>query len=65
MNRIDRERILTAIRKLPEAGDVRRLKGTDGYRLRVGEWRVLFRRDAQVHLVTVGDIRPRGSAYRP
>ncbi|HYR61614.1 MAG TPA: plasmid stabilization system [Actinomycetota bacterium] len=65
MSRTDRERILTALRRLPETGDIRHLKGTDGYRLRVGEWRVLFRRDPAVHLVTVSDVRPRGGAYKP
>lgn len=40
--RPDRERILTAIAGLP-AGDVRSLTGRPGeYRLRVGQWRVLF-----------------------
>jgi mRNA interferase RelE/StbE len=65
MSRTDRERILVAVHRLPEAGDVRRLKGIEGYRLRVGEWRILFRRDPAIHLVTVSDVRPRGSAYRP
>lgn len=40
-----RQRILVAIRRLCEesSGDVRRLQGVDElYRLRVGDWRVLF-----------------------
>jgi mRNA interferase RelE/StbE len=65
MSRGERERILAALRKLPEGGDIRRLKGVEGYRLRVGELRILFRRDPVAHLVTVSDIRPRGSAYQP
>jgi hypothetical protein len=31
MSRTDRERILVAVRRLPEAGDVRRLKGIEGW----------------------------------
>lgn len=65
MSRTDREQVLAAIRRLPLAGDIVHLEGTDGYRLRVREWRILFRRDPALHLVTVSDVRPRGSAYKP
>lgn len=65
MGRSDRERIVAALRRLPTEGDIRHLQGSDGYRLRVGDWRVLFRRDATLRLVTVSNIRPRGSAYQP
>lgn len=47
--RPDRERLLDAISVLP-AGDVRPLKGLPGeWRLRVGDWRVRFRRDDSAH----------------
>ena len=36
-----RKRIVTAINLLP-AGDVKRLQGQNGYRLRVGDYRVIF-----------------------
>ena len=35
------KRIVTAINFLP-AGDVKRLQGQNGYRLRVGDYRVIF-----------------------
>ena len=54
-------RIVTAIDKLPQ-GDVTRLKGRDDYRLRVGEWRVIFERDGETISVTA--IAPRGGVYR-
>ena len=41
----DRRRILRAVEELvnfPDCGDVRKLKGKDFYRLRVGRWRVFF-----------------------
>ena len=42
--------------------DVRRLKGTpDGYRIRAGDWRLVFTVDAD--RITVVKIAPRGSAY--
>ncbi|WP_312699416.1 type II toxin-antitoxin system RelE/ParE family toxin [Sedimentibacter sp.] len=34
-------RIITAVEKLP-AGDVKRLRGLDGFRLRVGTYRIIF-----------------------
>lgn len=40
----DRDRIRTALEGLPE-GDVKRLRGPERlWRLRVGEWRVIFDR---------------------
>jgi mRNA interferase RelE/StbE len=44
------------------ANNVKALQGKPGYfRLRVGDWRVLFRRDGTVIAVT--RIAPRGRAY--
>jgi mRNA interferase RelE/StbE len=43
------------------AANVKRLKGDPGFRLRVGDWRVLFDEDAET--VRVRGVRPRGSAY--
>jgi len=50
--------------RLPE-GDVKLLAGTVGlYRLRVGDWRAIFRRDDQEHVITVAQVLPRGGAYK-
>jgi mRNA interferase RelE/StbE len=38
-------------------GDVKRLKGRDGYRLRIGDWRVIFIDDASITVVAVGHRR--------
>jgi mRNA interferase RelE/StbE len=64
LGRRERERIRAAIEALP-AGDVKRLRGVDRlWRLRVGEWRVIFgRRDAE-RVIDVLAVRPRGRAYR-
>lgn len=44
-----------------QARNVRALKGRPGYRLRVGDWRVVIERDAGgIFVLTVG---PRGSVY--
>ena len=46
-------------------GDVRRLKGQSGYRLRVGDWRVVFDRDLANREIYVRAIAHRRDVYRP
>jgi mRNA interferase RelE/StbE len=61
--RNERERILTAIERLP-AGDVRSLKGRQGeWRLPIGDWRALIRLDLGARVIVVAAIKPRGRAY--
>lgn len=61
--RNERERILTAIERLP-AGDVRSLKGRQGeWRLRVGDWRALIRLDLETRVIVMTAVKPRGRAY--
>lgn len=44
------------------ANNVKKLQGPeDGYRLRIGDWRVIFTQDGGI--LDVLKIRPRGSAY--
>jgi mRNA interferase RelE/StbE len=63
LSRPDRERIAAAIDRLP-GGDVRKLRGVHHtWRLRVGEWRVLFSIDHADRVIDVLAIRPRGRAY--
>ena len=60
---VDR-RVLAKIESLRDdlRGDVKRLKGTDpGYRLRVGDYRVLF--DLEGRTVVVRRVRHRREAY--
>lgn len=64
LGRKDRERISSAISLLPD-GDVKRLRGPERlWRLRVGEWRVLFDRRSKEKVIDVLAVRPRGRAYR-
>lgn len=70
LRRIDppmRRRILGAIRRLGESaeltGDVKRLTGSNEYRLRVGDWRVRFERDGRQLVIMVVRVLPRGRAY--
>lgn len=45
------------------AANVKQLVGQPGYRLRVGDWRVIYDVDAGRVLVRVLRIAPRGGAY--
>ena len=56
-----RRRIEAAIQLLP-AGDVKKLRGQPYYRLRVGDFRILFNRDGEVLLVI--RIDNRGQVYK-
>jgi mRNA interferase RelE/StbE len=49
--------------RAPEAlaNNVKQLKAGEGFRLRVGDWRVLFDEDEATIIVRA--VRPRGSAY--
>ena len=62
-----RVRILSAIERLAQgaelAGDVKRLRGSGDYRLRVGDWRVRFERDDRQLTIVVVRVLPRGRAY--
>ncbi len=40
-----------------------KLQGRDGYRLRVGDWRVIYEIDDRRVVILVLDIKPRGGAY--
>ena len=44
--------------------NVTALKATDGFRLRVGDWRVLYTLDTKARTITIAAIVPRGEAYR-
>ena len=56
------KRIVTAISKLPLEGDIKKLQGVEGYRLRVGNFRVLF--DVNGVIIDIIDIGNRGQIYK-
>lgn len=58
------ERLLKSIAKLPTEGDIKSLSGRkNAYRLRVGDYRVIYEIDHSILLVTVLDIGNRGQIY--
>ena len=57
---VTRKRIRNAIQELP-SGDVKKLQGRNGYRLRVRDYRVIF--DNVGNVVYVERIHNRGQVY--
>ena len=67
LEEVSRQRILQAIRRYTNEGlgDVVKLRGRqEELRLRVGEYRVRFRRDTANQTIVVLRVQPRREAYR-
>lgn len=61
------KRLFKAINDLPDAGDIKKMQGYKSlYRLRVGDYRVLYRTktDSEIVIVIVEDIDNRGQVYK-
>lgn len=64
LNKQDRPtkiRIVTAINRLPN-GDIKKLQGEIGYRLRVGDFRIIFDKDGNI--IYIEKIDNRGQVYK-
>jgi len=56
---------LNGLRETPWRGSIRKLEGmTAGYRLRVGDWRVIFQPDDERRIVVIVAVLHRSKAYR-
>ena len=44
--------------------DTKRLAGLPLYRLRVGDWRIIYERQDAVQIIAIEKIKPRGDAYK-
>lgn len=69
LTRTDRNRIAEKIKLLGDNPDnpildVKPLQGEPYYRLRVGQWRIIFDRDDEVKIIAIEKIKPRGGAYK-
>lgn len=69
LSRIDRNRIAEKIKRLgcdPDdpSLDIKRLHGRSDFRLRVGDWRVIFERDDEVKIIAIEKVKPRGDVYK-
>lgn len=69
MRRLDppvRRRVFAALDRLAAddpALDVLKLTGEETWRVRVGDWRILFERDESARQIIVARVLPRGRAY--
>jgi mRNA interferase RelE/StbE len=69
LERLDRQvarRVVAALERLvahDPSLDLRRLQGSDEWRLRVGDWRVRLRLDFEARTVVIVRVLPRGRAY--
>jgi len=63
MDKAAKQRIKAGIEKIPK-GDIKPLKGSPGtYRLRVGDWRILFSYPKH-DTILIEKIGPRGGVYK-
>ena len=59
------KRILTALSKLPEQGDIFPMRGRKHqYRVRIGTYRAIYRLEQNVLTVTVLKVDNRGDVYK-
>ena len=58
---LTQKRIIKAINKLP-FGDVKKLQGRTGYRLRIGDFRIIF--DKKGNIIYIEKIDNRGEIYK-
>jgi len=69
LSRTERNRITEKIELLGEnpsnpSLDIKPLQGSDYYRLRVGQWRVIFDKNDGLKIIAIEKIKPRGDAYK-
>ena len=65
----DRHRIVEKITNLGknpnnEALDINPLQGKPYFRLRAGQWRIIFSRDDEIKIIAIEKIKSRGDAYK-
>jgi mRNA-degrading endonuclease RelE of RelBE toxin-antitoxin system len=59
-------RVSRALRQFADSGhgDVKKLRGREGvWRLRAGDWRVMYRLDPEGDGIEIAEVRPRRDAY--
>ncbi|MGV3740332.1 MAG: type II toxin-antitoxin system RelE family toxin [Gammaproteobacteria bacterium] len=44
--------------------DIKKLQGEPYFRLRVGQWRIIFDKDNEVKIISIEKIKPRGDVYK-
>ena len=44
--------------------DTKELDGSDYWRLRVGDWRIIYAKEDKLKIISIEKIKPRGDAYK-
>lgn len=44
--------------------DIKKMVGENAYRLRVGDWRIIFQREDVLKIISVNKLKPRGDVYK-
>lgn len=52
-DRKTQERLLSAIKQLPQGTDIKKLKGLEIYRMRVGSIRILYTIDERIKIISI------------
>lgn len=60
----NRLRLYKAIYKLPNGANIKKLKGHNLYRLRVGDYRILYSVEDTIKLIDIENIDNRGDVYK-
>jgi mRNA interferase RelE/StbE len=63
-DKAQRLRIYKAICKLPDGTDIKKIKGHNLYRLRVGDYRILYSIDEVIKVITIENVDNRGDVYK-
>ncbi|MCZ2127633.1 MAG: type II toxin-antitoxin system RelE/ParE family toxin [Anaerolineales bacterium] len=53
-----------AVDPFAQIPNAKKLQGRDGYRLRVGDWRIIYEINKKEIVIVVLKIAPRGEAYQ-
>lgn len=60
----EQERLLKAVYKLPAGTDIKKLKGVEMFRLRVGDYRILYTVNEEKKVIMIENIDNRGDVYK-
>ncbi len=58
------QNLMKTIYKLPDGTDIKRLKGYDLYRIRVGNIRIIYSITEEIRVINIENIDNRGDAYK-
>lgn len=63
-NRITEKIVMLGQNPDDESLDIKPLAGMPCFRLRVGNWRIIFERDDILKVIAIERLKPRGDAYK-